>query len=171
MVFNGKGKMREFESIWLRYLKSGFAGFVGGKIASTIFGGLGTALGSSLGTTAVGGTSTSAAATAAVKGSAAAGGSLFGGLGWLIGVPFALIFYSGYRYNSDKCRKHCGKDEQCYNKCYLQASEGVVKQIQKEIGNLSKVKNPEVKAKTKKKLEKELKKWKERTQKYKSRLH
>jgi len=80
-------------------------------------------------------------------------------LGGGMGYPFGIVMMFIYRYATDKCRKACGSDRVCYNKCYYIQCKQVVETIKKDLKNLKKIEDPKKRLKIEKKLKKELKTW------------
>ncbi len=82
----------------------------------------------------------------------------------------ALMVYI-YRHVTDKCRKSCGSDAQCYNKCYYINCKKVVEIIKSDLKKINTITDPKKRESIKKKLTKELKVWTDRMNKYKERLN
>lgn len=83
-------------------------------------------------------------------------------------VPVGPILLLIYRYATDKCRKSCGSDQQCYNRCYENACEKVLTKIQQEMQKAKQMpegfkKNSKIRS-----LNRELSKWTKRRNKYKN---
>ena len=101
--------------------------------------------------------------------------------GGLIGLPMPFpgavalfsIFYLVYNKFTDTCIKECGTYNikgVCYNECYLKATEKVIDIIKKDLKNINKIKDRFEKNAAKLKLEKELRKWNSRANKYKKNI-
>jgi len=85
-------------------------------------------------------------------------------------VPLVSILYVIFSRISDQCSKDCDSYnilKMCYQQCYLDASEKVLSLIKKDLKNINKIEDKELREETRKKLLKELKVWEKRVEKYK----
>lgn len=93
----------------------------------------------------------------------------FFGIPVLGGLPLGIFLAMAYRRVTDKCRRSC-KDKKCYYKCYLEATENVLKLINRDLSSLSKVSDRKIKKKLENKLKKEKKYFEAKRLKYKKKL-
>mgnify|MGYP006899563318 CR=1 FL=1 len=84
--------------------------------------------------------------------------------------PIGVMFVYIYRYGTDKCRKACGSNTQCYNKCYYVECEKVISLIQTDIKNLKNITDPSKRKRVEKALRKELEIWVERRNSLKEKI-
>ena len=75
-----------------------------------------------------------------------------------------------YRTMTDHCRKSCGTDQKCYNRCYLVACQKVLKKIDQEISDIGKIEKEKKRKEKIKKLNKEKIKWQKKAKKYSDRM-
>lgn len=77
-----------------------------------------------------------------------------------------------YRRSTDDCINKCSGQSggPCYNKCYYEACDDVIKRINKELGQVNKIENERKRKSVEKKLRKERVKWVEKQKKYKRRM-
>lgn len=87
--------------------------------------------------------------------------------GGLLSVPLGLIFYAGYKKNTEACQDKC-KTIMCNYNCYIKSCGLVIKEIFDSI-NIVKSK-PGDQRKVLKKLDKQLIKWVERYNRYKRKI-
>jgi hypothetical protein len=88
------------------------------------------------------------------------------GLWWPLSATLMFI----YRHATDKCVKSCGRDTQCYNRCYYLQCTKVIKLIRDDMKNLKKIKDPKDRAKAEKKLRDELLLWEKRKDKWEEKI-
>ncbi|RLD67286.1 MAG: hypothetical protein DRI84_02945 [Bacteroidetes bacterium] len=87
--------------------------------------------------------------------------------GGILSIPLGLIFYAGYKTNSEVCQDKC-TTFMCSYKCHLKSCGLVIKEIYKAIGVVKT--RPGDQRKVLKKLDKHLVKWVQRYTKYKRKI-
>ena len=87
--------------------------------------------------------------------------------GGVLSIPLSLIFYAGYKRNTERCQDKC-TTVICNYKCYLKSCGLVIKEIYNSI-NIVKSR-PGDQRKVIKKLDKQLVKWVQRYNKYKRKI-